>query len=118
VKPARCSTVQKRLLRLEKLWPAAAALAAGFRPQKITSRPLPRISGSYLIKLHPPPLARRVQWLRYAARDRQLSTSFIQKDPWSTGRSTRVARLFDDLGAVATAVARFCCRSFPECVPP
>jgi hypothetical protein len=40
VKPARCSTVQKRLLRLEKLWPAPAALAAGFRPQKITSRPI------------------------------------------------------------------------------
>ena len=56
----RCSTVQKRLLRLEKLWPAPAALAAGFRPQKITSRPLPRIAASYLIKLHPRPPARLV----------------------------------------------------------
>ena len=46
VKPARCSTFQKRLLPFEKLWPATAALEAGLRPQKITSRPLSRISDS------------------------------------------------------------------------
>src|SRR6202035_5818977 len=67
VKPASCSTVQKRLLRLEKLWPAPAALAAGFRPQKITSRPRPRISASYLIKLHARQPARRVATQRAPA---------------------------------------------------
>ena len=80
VKPASCSTVQKRLLRLEKLWPALAALAPGFRPQKITSRPLPRISGLYLLKSHRRPPTRCVQWLsRRTATARQLRPSFHGK---------------------------------------
>jgi hypothetical protein len=50
VNPARCRTRQNRFDGFEKLWPAAAALAAGFRPQKTTSRPLARMSDSYLVK--------------------------------------------------------------------
>jgi hypothetical protein len=34
------------IVRCEKLWPATAALRAGLRPQKITSSPVSRISGS------------------------------------------------------------------------
>ena len=55
----RCSTVQKRLLRLEKLWPAAAAVVAGFRPQKTTSRPAARMSVSCMFNSTPSFIAGR-----------------------------------------------------------
>src|SRR5262249_13766936 len=50
VKPARCSTRQKRFDGFEKLCPAAAALAAGVRPPKTTTRPSARMSGSYPVE--------------------------------------------------------------------
>src|ERR1700733_15900604 len=53
VKPARYSAVQKRLLPLEKLCPAAAAVVAGLMPQNTTSRSSARTSGSYVAKAAP-----------------------------------------------------------------
>src|SRR5262249_15241099 len=49
VKPARWMTRQNRLLGLTKCRPAAAAVAPGLMPQKMTDRSLARMSGSPLL---------------------------------------------------------------------
>jgi hypothetical protein len=49
----RCSTVQTRLLRLEKLWPVAAAIVAGFRAAEDHLEPAARMSVSCMFKSTP-----------------------------------------------------------------